>query len=73
VLHGPGINNWDFAAFKRVRIREGRQVNFRAEFFNFFNHAQFEIPNGSIASVNFGRITTTREPRLVQFALRYSF
>ncbi|HSB17203.1 MAG TPA: TonB-dependent receptor [Bryobacteraceae bacterium] len=73
VLHGPGINNWDFAAFKRVRIREGHQVNFRAEFFNLFNHAQFEIPNGSIASVNFGRVTTTREPRIVQFALRYSF
>jgi hypothetical protein len=73
VFHGPGLNNWDFAVSKRFKIRESHQVQFRAEFFNLFNHTQFNNPNSSIASVNFGRITTTREPRLLQFSLKYDF
>jgi hypothetical protein len=73
VFHGPGLNNWDFAVSKRFRIRESHQLQFRAEFFNLFNHTQFNNPNSSIASVNFGRITTTREPRLLQFSLKYDF
>ncbi len=73
VFHGPGLNNWDFAAFKRFRVRERHQMQFRAELFNLVNHAQFDNPNGSIGSVNFGRVTSTKDPRLVQFSLRYFF
>jgi len=73
VLTGPGVNNWDLAAYKRIKFKETHEVTFRAEFFNSFNHTQFGNPDGSIASVNFGRITTTREPRIVQLALRYLF
>jgi hypothetical protein len=73
VLFGPGINNWDLAAVKRIKFKETHEVTFRAEFFNSFNHTQFLNPDGSIASVNFGRVTTTREPRIVQMALRYTF
>jgi hypothetical protein len=73
VLHGPGVNNFDLAAYKRFRFLESHEVTFRAEFYNSFNHTQFLNPNGSIASVTFGRITTTREPRIIQMALRYVF
>jgi len=45
----------------------------RAEFFNAFNHAQFGFPDTNIESPNFGRITSTASPRVVQRALRYLF
>ncbi len=73
VLHGPGINNWDFTLFKRTKISEAHSIEFRAEFFNLFNHAQFNNPTTSIGSSLFGRITGTRDPRLIQFVLRYVF
>jgi hypothetical protein len=73
VFHGPGINNWDFAAFKRTKISEGHTLEFRAEFLNVFNHAQFLNPNGDISQANFGRITQTRDPRIVQLSMRYVF
>jgi hypothetical protein len=72
-LRGPGLNNWDFAAFKRTRITESHELEFRAEFFNLFNHAQFLNPNSNIGSVNFGKVTDTQDPRLIQFTLRYKF
>jgi len=73
VFHGPGINNWDFSVLKRTRVTEAQEVEFRAEFFNIANHAQFLNPNGSIGSPDFGKITTTRDPRIIQFALKYKF
>lgn len=73
VLSGPGLNNWDLAAFKRIKIHESHEVEFRAEAFNAFNHTQFSPPQGSIGSSTFGRITNTRDPRLMQLALRYQF
>jgi len=73
VFHGPGINNWDFSVLKRTKVTEAQEIEFRAEYFNFFNHAQFNNPSGNVGSVNFGRVTTTRDPRLIQFALKYKF
>ena len=73
VFHGPGLNNWDFSLLKRTKINESHSVEFRTEFFNLFNHTQFRSPTGSISSVNFGRITDTRDPRIIQFYLRYTF
>ena len=73
VFHGPGDMIFDFTLMKRTRIGENKVIEFRSEFFNIFNHANFGNPNGNIGSVNFGRITTTRDPRLIQFALKFSF
>ena len=73
VFHGPGDIIFDFTMMKRTRVGENKILEFRSEFFNIFNHANFGNPNGSIGSVNFGRITTTRNERLVQFALKFSF
>ncbi len=43
-LRGPGINNFDFAIFKRTNIGERMGVEFRTEFFNLFNHPYFNMP-----------------------------
>jgi hypothetical protein len=73
VFHGPGDIIFDFTMMKRTRVGENKTLEFRSEFFNIFNHANFGNPNGSIGSVNFGRVTTTRDPRLIQFALKFHF
>jgi hypothetical protein len=73
VFHGPGDIIFDVTLMKRTRIGENKTLEFRSEFFNIFNHANFGNPNGSIGSANFGRITTTRDPRLIQFALKFHF
>ncbi len=43
-LRGPGINNFDFAIFKRTKVNERLGVEFRTEFFNIFNHPYFSMP-----------------------------
>jgi hypothetical protein len=78
-----GIRNWDFAVFKAIRFgADGRHsVNFRTEFFNLFNRTQFGPPNAGCCSPavggnnsDFGKVTSQNNfPRLVQFALRFSF
>jgi len=73
VFHGPGVVNFDVTMIKRTKIGENKIIEFRSEFFNIFNHANFSNPNGSIGSTNFGRITATADPRLVQFGLKFSF
>jgi len=69
---GPGVNNWDFSLLKRTTIKERFIWEFRAEFFNIFNHAQFLNPDGDIAG-NFGKVTAARDPRFIQFATKIAF
>ena len=64
---------FDFTMMKRTRVGENKILEFRSEFFNIFNHANFGNPNGNIGNANFGRITTTDDPRLIQFALKFHF
>ena len=83
VLRGPGINNFDFAIFKRTQIHEKLGIEFRAEFFNLFNHPYFNMPgngyDGTPTGNGFGAITSTVQSgvaspeRLVQFALKFVF
>jgi Carboxypeptidase regulatory-like domain len=74
VLRGPGINNWDMSVLKDFKFTESKSLEFRAEFFNAFNHVQFYNPtlqSGTEGgSSQFGQITTDRGPRIVQFALK---
>jgi len=73
-LRQQGVNNFDFAVFKRTSIYERANVEFRAEFFNLFNHPQFGPPNGTETSATFGAVTNTVNlPRLVQFGLKFEF
>jgi hypothetical protein len=71
---GPGISNTDFAILKTIPITEAVHADFRAEFFNIFNHTQFFNPDGNVSDGSqFGQVTQTRDPRLVQFALKLFF
>ncbi len=72
-LHGPGLNSFDIGIQKHFNIDEVRKVQFRAEMFNAFNHAQFRQPNGNAANRNFGLIGAARAPRLIQLGLKFIF
>jgi Carboxypeptidase regulatory-like domain/TonB dependent receptor-like, beta-barrel len=76
ILLGPGQVNFDVSVIKTTRIRERQTIQFRSEFFNFFNHPQFSNPATLAVSTpsSFGQITTTSVgPRVIQFALKYNF
>lgn len=74
ILRGPGRWNVDYSLFKEFAVRERARLQFRAEFFNLFNHTQFDLPNPSIGNPNAGRITATvGTPRDIQFSLRLQF
>jgi Carboxypeptidase regulatory-like domain len=72
---GPGFVNTDFSVIKQfVLPRKEMGLNFRAEFFNLFNHAQFGLPVNDVSAVGFGSVNSTvNNPRLVQFALKLTF
>jgi hypothetical protein len=73
-LRTPGINNFDFAVFKRTTIHERVGLEFRTEFFNLFNHPEFSMPGQDVDSFTFGRIMeTVNNPRLIQLALKLRF
>jgi len=60
-FHGPGINVTDFGISKRTMIREAMGFEIRAEFFNVFNHANFNNPHGNFNNLDtFGTVTSTR-------------
>jgi hypothetical protein len=77
ILRQQGLNNFDFAVFKKTNITESANIEFRTEFFNIFNHPQFGPPNGTCCTANnanFGVVTNTiNNPRLIQFALKFAF
>jgi len=70
---GPGTNNFDTALHKATPITERISLEFRAEFFNTFNHAQFLPPVGNFAASNFGQVTGANAGRIGQGALRIVF
>ncbi len=74
VLIGPGLETWDLGTDKDFRITERVGLQFRGEFFNALNHANFGLPNASIGSTSAGTITTViTNARQIQFALRLHF
>jgi hypothetical protein len=75
-VSGPDFVNTDFSVIKHFALpREGIRVDFRAEFFNLFNHAQFGAPGADLNSpITFGAISSTvNNPRVIQFALKLAF
>ncbi|HUI43520.1 MAG TPA: hypothetical protein VL523_16275, partial [Terriglobia bacterium] len=80
-LRGPGINNWDLSLIKDTHITERQRIEFRAEFFNAINHAQFSNPDNGGFDGTFGQLiltrghdsSTTSGARIIQFALKYYF
>jgi hypothetical protein len=69
---GPGQFNWDIALIKLTKITEGQSLLFRTEFYNAFNHPQFSNPNTAAGS-GFTISSTSVNPRLIQFGLKYIF
>jgi hypothetical protein len=75
IVLGPGQSNWDMALSKVTKVfHESQSVEFRGEFFNTFNHPQFNNPILAANSGTFGQISSASvNPRIVQLALKYSF
>jgi hypothetical protein len=77
-FHGPGINQWDFALLKDTKITERFDLQFRAEFFNIFNHTQFLTPSGIVnftggGTASFGQVPGTLPARIGQLSLKLYF
>jgi hypothetical protein len=73
-LIGPGMIAWDFSTLKNFTIREGHDLQFRFEAFNFPNHPNWGNPTTAANNVNFGKIRGTRtNMREMQFGLKYIF
>jgi hypothetical protein len=72
---GPDFVNSDFSVIKDFPLaREGMGLNFRAEFFNLFNHPEFGSPVNDINAAGFGAVNSTvNNPRLIQLALKLTF
>jgi len=71
---GPGISETDISVIKNIPINERSHFEFRAEIFNVFNHTQFYNPDGnSTDGTQFGQVTEVKDPRLMQFALKFYF
>ena len=76
VFSAPGQQTFDLSLFKTTTIRENLRLQFRAEFFNALNRANFRSPSGPrlrLTSGSFGRITAANDPRQIQFALKILF
>jgi hypothetical protein len=87
ILRGTPMFSWDMGAFKKIPLKgEGVFMQFRAEFFNIFNHPMFNNPATSLTDANYGRITATLAnagatqgditsggPRIIQLALKLVF
>jgi Carboxypeptidase regulatory-like domain len=74
ILRGPREVNFDFTAEKKFLITESKNVLFRAEFFNIFNHPQFSVPASTVGSAGLATITSTSHTsRQLQLALKFVF
>jgi len=71
---GPAISDTDISVMKNIPINERSHFEFRAEVFNLFNHTQFYNPDGnSTDGSQFGQVIQVKDPRLMQFALKFYF
>jgi hypothetical protein len=70
---GPSYMDWDFGMLKNIKVAESMSLQFRAELFNILNHPNFRLPDSDISSPTFNQILAARDPRQVQFALKFMF
>jgi hypothetical protein len=73
ILDGPGFQNFNASLVKNTRLREGMDLQFRAEAFNLFNHPNFDLPDNFFGSPTFGQILSAQSPRHIQFGLKLLF
>jgi hypothetical protein len=75
-FYGPGMFNSDLALLRSFQLKESKELQFRLETFNTFNHTQFFGPdtvNGNIDSLVFGHVVKAASPRLMQLAVKFTF
>jgi hypothetical protein len=72
-IRGPGLWRFDFSMFKNIKITERVDTQFRFETINVFNHTNFDGLNVTTSSATFGAVTSTRDPRIIQLALKLNF
>lgn len=72
-ITGPGFNSFDVGVMKNNRFGESGNIQFRAEFFNLFNRPNFNLPNATADSPQFGRIFSAQRAREIQFGLKISY
>ena len=70
---GPGLQLWDMGIFKNFVIRERASIQFRSEFFNAFNHPNWNAPGRDLGASGFGVVTSAQDPRIIQFGLKVLF
>lgn len=70
ILDGDGYQNVNFSLLKNTTIKEKVTVQFRAEFFNLFNHPNFGLPDNFVGSSSFGRVLSAESPRRIQFGVK---
>jgi hypothetical protein len=73
LIRGPGEHTWNTALFKDFRFTERIKLQFRAEAFNIWNHPNFDAVSTGVGSGDYGQVTRAMEPRIMEFALRFSF
>jgi hypothetical protein len=73
ILDGPGYQNINFSLLKNTALNDTLNLQFRAEFFNLFNHTNFDLPDNFLGSPTFGRILSAQSPRRIQFGLKLIF
>lgn len=74
-IRGPGRDNWNVALFKSFALpwREGMHIEFRGETYNTFNHTQFNGVDSTFTDSNFGKVTSTFDPRIIQLGAKFVF
>jgi len=70
---GPGLREFDFSLQKEITVKEPARLQFRAETYNLTNTPNFNIPNRTAFTANFGRVSSAQDSRQLQFALKLVF
>ncbi|MFZ0633429.1 MAG: TonB-dependent receptor [Acidobacteriaceae bacterium] len=73
ILLGPGIELWDLSAIKNFNVGERAKLQFRGEFFNAFNHTNFDAVDQRLGDTTFGQVTSTHDPREIQLGGKVTF
>ena len=72
-VRGPGLWQFDMSVSRTIQFRESQKMEFRAEAFNVTNSFHMNNPTTNLNSNTFGQVLSARDPRIMQFALKYVF
>ncbi len=70
---GPAAITFDMALYKDFKVGERAKFQFRSEFFNIFNHTNFNAVSTNFGAGNFGQVTSALDPRIIELVGRFEF